>query len=131
MICVDRHPPLTVRTMKEVSPPLEIYNEFHDDIQAIFRSRLQTQVMIALGSGSKPLSTLREITGEFIAGAYPEDPATRSPALRRIGAGGDYALTPPMAGSSNQRSDGRLRSWGGAPTPPGLLGRTRDRGHTP
>ena len=62
MICVDRHP-LTVRTMKEVSP-LEIYNEFHDDIQAIFRSRLLTQVMIGLGSGSKPLSTLREITGQ-------------------------------------------------------------------
>ena len=91
MICVDRHP-LTVRTMKEVSP-LEIYNEFHDDIQAIFRSRLQTQVMIALGSGSKPLSTLREITGSSSQALIPK--IRQLEALHYVeSVQGDYALTP-------------------------------------
>lgn len=91
MICVDRHP-LTVRTMKEVSP-LEIYNEFHDDIQAIFRSRLLTQVMIGLGSGSKPLSTLREITGSSSQALIPK--IRQLEALHYVeSVRGDYALTP-------------------------------------
>lgn len=91
MICVDRHP-LSVRTMKEVSP-LEIYNEYHDDVQAIFRSRLLTQVMIALGSGSKPLSTLRDITGSSSQALIPKIRYLEG--LHYVeSVKGDYALTP-------------------------------------
>lgn len=91
MICVDRHP-LSVRTMKEVSP-LEIYNEYHDDVQAIFRSRLLTQVMIALGSGSKPLSTLRDITGSSSQALIPK--IRQLEGLHYVeSVKGDYALTP-------------------------------------
>ncbi len=91
MICVDRHL-LTVRTMNEVSS-LEIYNEFHDDLQAIFRSRLLTQVLIALGSGIKPLSTLRDITGSSSQALIPK--IRQLEALHYVqSVRGDYALTP-------------------------------------
>jgi predicted transcriptional regulator len=91
VICVDRHH-LTVRAMKGVSP-LEIYNEYHDDVQAIFRSRLLTQVLIALGSGSKPLSTLRDITGSSSQALIPK--IRHLEALHYVeSVQGDYALTP-------------------------------------
>ncbi|MCM2466201.1 helix-turn-helix transcriptional regulator [Methanoculleus oceani] len=78
--------------MKEISP-LEIYNEFHDDLQAIFRSRLLTQVLIALGSGTKPLSTLREITGSSSQALIPK--IRQLEALHYVeSVRGDYALTP-------------------------------------
>ncbi|MDN7013504.1 DUF1724 domain-containing protein [Methanoculleus sp. FWC-SCC3] len=90
MICIDRHR-LTIRTMNEISP-LEIYTEFHDDVQAIFRSRLLTQVMIALGSGSKPLSTLRDITGSSSQALIPK--IRQLEALHYVESiRGDYALT--------------------------------------
>ncbi|MCK9278083.1 MAG: hypothetical protein M0P22_08360, partial [Methanoculleus sp.] len=57
--------------MKGISP-LEIYNECRDDIQAIFRSRLLTQILIALGSGSKPLSALRDVTGSSSQALIPK-----------------------------------------------------------
>jgi predicted transcriptional regulator len=91
VICVDRHL-LTVRTMKEISP-LEIYNEFRDDVQAIFRSRLLTQVLVALGDGSKPLSTLRDITGSSSQALIPK--IRQLEALHYVeSVRGDYALTP-------------------------------------
>ncbi|MBA7473262.1 hypothetical protein ES707_08597 [subsurface metagenome] len=91
VICVDRHL-LTVRTMKGI-PPLEIYNEFHDDVQAIFRSRLLTQILVALGSGSKPLSTLRDITGSSSQALIPK--IRQLEALHYVeSVQGDYALTP-------------------------------------
>jgi len=78
--------------MKKVSP-LEIYNEFHDDIQAIFRSRLLTQVMLGLGSGSKPLSTLREITGSSSQALIPK--IRQLEALHYVeSVRGNYVLTP-------------------------------------
>lgn len=78
--------------MSEVSP-LEIYNEFHDDLQAIFRSRLLTQVLIALGSGSKPLSTLRDVTGSSSQALIPK--IRQLEALHYVvSVRGDYALTP-------------------------------------
>lgn len=91
MICADRHL-LPVSTMKETSP-LEIYNEYHDDVQAIFRSRLLTQVLLALGSGSKPLSTLREVTGSSSQALIPK--IRQLEALHYVeSARGEYALTP-------------------------------------
>ena len=44
-------------------PVIEIYNNNQEEIQGIFRSRLITQILLALGEGVKPLSKLREITG--------------------------------------------------------------------
>lgn len=77
--------------MKETAP-LEIYNEYHDDIQAIFRSRLLTQVLLALGSGNKPLSTLREITGSSSQALIPK--IRQLEALHYVeSARGEYALT--------------------------------------
>ncbi|MDK2890350.1 MAG: hypothetical protein PWR21_982 [Methanoculleus sp.] len=91
VICVDWHL-LTVRMMK-VIPPLEIYNEYHGDLQAIFRSRLLTQVLIALGSGSKPLSTLRDVTGSSSQALIPK--IRHLEALHYVeSVRGDYALTP-------------------------------------
>ena len=82
---------LNCKKMNELSP-LEIYNEFHDDIQAIFRSRLLTQVMIALGSGSKPLSILRDITGSSSQALIPK--IRQLEALHYVeSVRGDYALT--------------------------------------
>ena len=73
--------------------PLEIYNESHDDLQAIFRSRLMTQVLVALGSGSRSLSALRDTTGSSSQALIPK--------LRQLEAlyyveqvRGGYALTP-------------------------------------
>ncbi|MFA6654107.1 MAG: transcriptional regulator FilR1 domain-containing protein [Candidatus Delongbacteria bacterium] len=91
VICINRHL-LTVGTMKEVSP-LEIYSKYHDDVQAIFRSRLLTQVLIALGSGSKSLSALREITGSSSQALIPK--IRYLEALHYVeSVKGDYALTP-------------------------------------
>ncbi len=78
--------------MKEVSP-LEIYSKYHDDVQAIFRSRLLTQVLIALGSGSKSLSTLRDITGSSSQALIPKIRYLEG--LHYVeSVKGDYALTP-------------------------------------
>lgn len=78
--------------MKEISP-LEIYNEFRDDVQAIFRSRLLMQVLVALGDGSKPLSTLRDITGSSSQALIPK--IRQLEALHYVeSVRGDYALTP-------------------------------------
>ena len=51
---------------------LEVYGEFHDDIQVIFRSRLVTQVLLALGSEKRSLSTLRDITGSSSQALIPK-----------------------------------------------------------
>ncbi|MCK8519316.1 DUF1724 domain-containing protein [Methanoculleus sp. 7T] len=90
VICINRHL-LTVEEMKGISS-LEIYDEYRDEVQAIFRSRLLTQVLIALGSGSKPLSVLREVTGSSSQALIPK--------IRQLEAShyvesvrGDYALT--------------------------------------
>lgn len=42
---------------------IEIYGEFCDEIQAIFRSGILTQILIALYSGEQTLADLRTITG--------------------------------------------------------------------
>ena len=78
--------------MKEPSA-LEIYNECRDDLQAIFRSRLLTQVLMALGDGSKTLSALRDVTGSSSQALIPK--------IRQLETlyyveqvQGEYALTP-------------------------------------
>ncbi|AKB19208.1 MULTISPECIES: hypothetical protein [unclassified Methanosarcina] len=40
----------------------EIYKKMDDDVQAIYRSRLLTEILLSLNEGSKKLFQLREIT---------------------------------------------------------------------
>lgn len=51
---------------------IDAYNERQEEIRGIFRSRLITQILIALGSGEKPLSKLRDITGSSSQAIIPK-----------------------------------------------------------
>jgi predicted transcriptional regulator len=77
----------------DITTSIEIYNAHRDEIQAIFRSRLLTQILFALGAKSRSLSDLREITGSSSQALIPR--------IRHLEAAGyveqvagDYALTP-------------------------------------
>lgn len=50
---------------------LEIYGEFCDEIQSIFRSGILMQVLIALDSGEKTLADLRSVTGSSSQALLP------------------------------------------------------------
>ncbi|AKB19012.1 hypothetical protein [Methanosarcina sp. WWM596] len=41
----------------------KIYKEIEDDVPAIYRSRLITEILLSLNESSRKLSQLREITG--------------------------------------------------------------------
>lgn len=72
---------------------LEIYSGVQDDVQAIFRSRLLMQVMLALEDGAKSLSFLRDITGSSSQALIPK--IRQLEALHYVESiRGDYALTP-------------------------------------
>jgi len=72
---------------------LEIYDEFHDDLQTVFRSRLLTQVLLALGSGASSLPALRDATGSSSQALIPKLRQLES--LRYVEqVRGDYTLTP-------------------------------------
>lgn len=51
---------------------LEIYKEARTDIQAIYRSRLMTEILLSLNEGMKNLSQLREITGSTSQALIPK-----------------------------------------------------------
>lgn len=79
--------------LRTMTGTLEIYDEFHDDLQTVFRSRLLTQVLLALGSGARSLSVLRDVTGSSSQALIPK--------LRQLEGlqyveqvRGDYTLTP-------------------------------------
>ncbi|WP_301662774.1 helix-turn-helix transcriptional regulator [Methanoculleus frigidifontis] len=78
--------------MEEISS-LDIYDEFREEIQAIFRSRLLTQMLVALGSGAKSLSDLRDITGSSSQALIPKIRQLES-AHYIESERGDYVLTP-------------------------------------
>ncbi|WP_245859710.1 helix-turn-helix transcriptional regulator [Methanosarcina spelaei] len=50
----------------------EIYNEMKDNVQAIYRSRLLTEVLLSLNESSRKLSQLREITGSTSQAIIPK-----------------------------------------------------------
>lgn len=50
----------------------EKYNEMEDDLQAIYRSRLLTEILLSLNDSSKKLSQLREITGSTSQAIIPK-----------------------------------------------------------
>lgn len=51
---------------------LEIYRKAGNDVQAIYRSRLITEILLSLNGGSKTLSQLREITGSTSQAIIPK-----------------------------------------------------------
>ena len=48
------------------------YTRIMGDIQALFRSRLQIQILLALSDGNKTLAQLREITGSSSQALIPK-----------------------------------------------------------
>ncbi|KKG18119.1 ArsR family transcriptional regulator [Methanosarcina sp. 2.H.T.1A.6] len=50
----------------------EIYKEMGDDVQAIYRSRLITEILLSLNESSRKLSQLREITGSTSQAIIPK-----------------------------------------------------------
>ncbi|MCC4770803.1 DUF1724 domain-containing protein [Methanosarcina sp. DH2] len=50
----------------------EIYKKRGDDVQAIYRSRLLTEILLSLNEGSRKLSQLREITGSTSQALIPK-----------------------------------------------------------
>lgn len=51
---------------------LEIYRKTGNDVQALYRSRLITEILLSLKEGSKTLSQLREITGSTSQAIIPK-----------------------------------------------------------
>ncbi|AKB82567.1 transcriptional regulator, ArsR family [Methanosarcina barkeri 3] len=50
----------------------EIYKKMDDGVQAIYRSRLLTEILLSLNEGSKKLPQLREITGSTSQALIPK-----------------------------------------------------------
>ncbi|MDD4522709.1 MAG: hypothetical protein PHW84_07265 [Methanosarcina sp.] len=50
----------------------EIYKKMDDDVQAIYRSRLLTEILLSLNEGSRKLSQLHEITGSTSQALIPK-----------------------------------------------------------
>ena len=50
----------------------EIYKKMGDDVQAIYRSRLLTEILLSLNEGNRKLSQLREITGSTSQAVIPK-----------------------------------------------------------
>ena len=50
----------------------EIHNEMEDNLQAIYRSRLLTEILLSLNESSRKLSQLREITGSTSQAIIPK-----------------------------------------------------------
>ncbi|MDD3247668.1 MAG: hypothetical protein PHF18_12575 [Methanosarcina sp.] len=50
----------------------KIYREMGDDVQAIYRSRLITEILLSLNESSRKLSQLREITGSTSQAIIPK-----------------------------------------------------------
>ena len=51
---------------------ITVYGEIEDEIKSIFRSRLQTQIILTLMEENKNLSQLREITGSTSQAVIPK-----------------------------------------------------------
>lgn len=51
--------------------PIGLFEEIHSDMESLFRSRLQIQILLSLGEGMKTLSDLREITGSSSQALLP------------------------------------------------------------
>lgn len=70
-----------------------VYGEIEDEIKSIFRSRLQTQILLSLIEENKNLSQLREITGSTSQAVIPKIRKLESNQLVEEN-GYNYRLTP-------------------------------------
>ncbi len=113
-------------TMEKI-PSLDIYDEFREEIQAIFRSRLLTQMLVALGSGSRSLSDLRDITGSSSQALIPKIRQAGVGSLHRIRQRRLHALPTRQDCGTRDRAAGNTD--GSAPASPGLLDTARYREH--
>lgn len=72
---------------------VSLYDEQQKNIQELFRSRLQTQVLLALSEGNRTLAELREVTGSTSQALLPK--IRRLESKRYVLRNGDgYALSP-------------------------------------
>jgi predicted transcriptional regulator len=51
---------------------LDVYDTMMEEIQSIYRSRLQLQILLSLVEGNKTLADLREITGSTSQAIIPK-----------------------------------------------------------
>jgi predicted transcriptional regulator len=72
---------------------LRIYDDVQKDVQAIYRSRLQVQILLSLSEGNKTLAGLREITGSTSQALLPKIRVLESQKLMESIAH-EYRLTP-------------------------------------
>lgn len=72
---------------------VEIYGKIREDIQQIYRSRLQTEILLSLIESNKTLSQLREITGSTSQAVIPKIRKLESMHLLEV-QNHEYQLTP-------------------------------------
>jgi predicted transcriptional regulator len=72
---------------------ITVYGEIEDEIKSIFRSRLQTQILLSLMEENKNLSQLREITGSTSQAVIPKIRKLELNQFVEEG-GHNYSLTP-------------------------------------
>jgi len=70
-----------------------VYGKIEDEIKSIFRSRLQTQILLSLREENRTLSQLREITGSTSQAVIPKIRKLESNQFVEE-AGYNYRLTP-------------------------------------
>lgn len=72
---------------------ITVYGKIEDEIKSIFRSRLETQILLSLGEENKTLLQLREITGSTSQAVIPKIRILESNQLVEED-GHNYRLTP-------------------------------------
>lgn len=72
---------------------IAIYGKIEDDIKSIYRSRLQTQILLSLLAGNRTLLQLREITGSTSQAVIPKIRILESAKFVEE-EGYEYSLTP-------------------------------------
>lgn len=69
----DEYKPFHVSTMvRNHMSSITVYGKIEDEIKSIFRSRLQTQILLSLSEENKTLLQLREITGSSSQAIIPK-----------------------------------------------------------
>jgi predicted transcriptional regulator len=72
---------------------LAVYEKIREEVQLIYRSRLQTEILLSLVEGSKTLSQFREITGSTSQAVIPKIRKLESMHLLKM-QNHEYQLTP-------------------------------------
>jgi predicted transcriptional regulator len=72
---------------------LEIYDAMMEEVQSVYRSRLQIQILLSLNEGNRTLSYLREVTGSTSQALIPKIRILESAGYVTM-VNYDYCLTP-------------------------------------